>query len=213
MKFLQLVTMALFLAFAPPVAAGDSSNADPSEDQIRLEELAKKIDSMEKRLDALEQALRSQVSIPAIPPSHSESASRRASTSISEVSRLVIRNASETGSGDIAGITSLCRVALESELPTKGFVPVPIEQEADAEIVLAITSTQKGRGFLGITSEDENVNLSYVVLVKSLPDQRVLFKYSNDTDGKPNKACGSFARRVVSELAQAKVAPAATAPK
>lgn len=57
---------------------------------------------------------------------------------------------------------------------------------------------------MGITSEDENIHLNYIVLVRSLQNRRVLFSSTDDIDGTPSKACKNFARDAVSRLAKAK---------
>ena len=210
---LRFIASVVLVCTASHIARADEAPPiDVSPDQNRLDEIAEKIVSLERRLDALELAFRSQPGSSPASSGHSIAVAGIALKKLSEVSRLVVRDPAASGHDDPTGVSTLCRVLVEAQLSAAGFMVVSTDQEADAEFVLTTAFSQKGRGFMGITSEEENINLSFVVLVRSLPNHEVLFSYTNDTDGTPSEACKSLSRSVVSKLTKAKAASATPQP-
>ena len=205
MRFLAALSVASLAGSVAHISASEPSDQPTAiVEQARLEQISARLDSLERRVAALEQRSPS-----ASAPGSAPAANPRSSpNSLSEVNTLVVRDHDVAGqSAEPRSLAPLCRSALVGALVEKGFVVVADDGTADAEVVLTVSYLQQGRGFLGITDESENVDLSYSVLVRSLPQHVVLFSYANDEDGKPGAACNDAARTTATRLIKAKAGP------
>lgn len=118
-------------------------------------------------------------------------------TNISDVKTVVIRDSAPTPE------SAICMAALDVRLSEAGFTVQDTTDGADAELLAAMSFAAEGRGLMGLTSSDE-VNVSFSILIKSLPSHHLLFSLSNDTKNSLATACDKMARKTVKKIQEAR---------
>jgi hypothetical protein len=190
---LGIVAFGILCLVVMPVPAEE---ATPAPNASAVEELQKRIEALEARLVRLEETCRAgatpsasgSIPAPAIPPPET----------LDEVRGLVVEF---EGNPEIG---ALCRPALEFQLQRLGYVVTRNAIAANAMLQIVTSGSELGRGFMGITSSEGEINLSFSAQLRGRRNDKILFQYSEDESGTPSSACADLAKDVAEALADAK---------
>lgn len=119
-------------------------------------------------------------------------------TALSGVKTLLIRDSAPSPE------SAICIAALDARLSEAGFTVQEATDGADAELSTALRFAAEGRGLMGLTSSDE-VDVSFSILIKSLPGHHLLFSLLDHTKNSLASACDRMAKKTVKEILKARV--------
>jgi hypothetical protein len=119
-------------------------------------------------------------------------------TALSGVKTLVIRDSAPSPE------SAICIAALDARLSEAGFTVQEASDGAEAELSTAFRFAAEGRGLMGLTSSDE-VEVSFSILIKSLPGHHLLFSFLDHTKNSLTSACDKMAKKTVKEIQSARV--------
>ncbi len=123
-------------------------------------------------------------------------------TALLGVKTLVIRDSAPSPE------SAICIAALDANLSKAGFTVQETTDGADAELLTALRFAAEGRGLMGLTSSDE-VDVSFSILIKSLPDHHLLFSLLDHTKNSLATACDKMAKKTVKEILKTRIEPGA----